>query len=270
MRTLLILVEIAVGAVLAGAAIVFLGLYDVSATQQHLAPTFHVLQTGMRESVKRHSRDIDAPPLEDPALVARGLTHYREHCVQCHGAPGVAPHPFALGMRPQPANLAHTAREWSAAELFWTVKHGIKMTGMPAWEFRMSEDDIWAIVAFLRKLPSYTPQAYQALKAPGHRHAKEAGDKPADPERGKMAITQYACLTCHKIPGVVGLHAPVGPPLDHIGTRSFIAGVLPNTPENMVRWLRSPQDVNPRSAMPDLGLTERDARDIAAYLRSLK
>ena len=69
---------------------------------------------------------------------------------------------------------------------------------------------------------------------------------------------------------MVGAAAPVGPPLDGIGTREIVAGTLPNTTGNMVRWLRAPQELNPLSAMPDLGVTERDARDIAAYLSTLK
>jgi mono/diheme cytochrome c family protein len=143
------------------------------------------------------------------------------------------------------------------------------MTGMPAWQFRMADDDIWAVVALLRKLPSYTPQAYRALKTPQYAHA-DAPPTPPDARRGKLALGQYACIACHRIPGVAGASAPVGPPLEGIGSRRFIAGTLPNTPENMLRWLRSPQAVNPRSAMPDLGVTERDARDMAAYLETLK
>jgi cytochrome c2 len=100
--------------------------------------------------------------------------------------------------------------------------------------------------------------------------AQPAPDAAPDAARGRKAIHQYACVTCHAIPGIVGPNAPVGPPLAAIGTRGFIAGVLPNTPQNMVRWLRHPQAVNPRSAMPDLGVTERDAHDIAAYLSTLR
>lgn len=67
----------------------------------------------------------------------------------------------------------------------------------------------------------------------------------------------------------MGANAPVGPPLAGISARGFLGGVLPNTPENLVRWLRAPQEINPRTAMPDLGVSERDARDIAAYLATL-
>jgi mono/diheme cytochrome c family protein len=172
-------------------------------------------------------------------------------------------------MTPVPANLAYTAREWPAAELFWVIREGIKMTGMPAWKFRMVDADLWAVVAFLRQMPRLSPAQYQAMKSAAVEPGKDSPGKP-DLERGRRAINQYACVTCHAIPGVVGPNAPVGPPLERIGARGFLGGVLPNTPENMVRWLRAPQEVNPRTAMPDLGVSERDARDIAAYLSTLK
>jgi cytochrome c1 len=98
----------------------------------------------------------------------------------------------------------------------------------------------------------------------------EEADGPGDAKRGKLAIEQYACVTCHRIPGIVGEHAPVGPPLARMATRELIAGVIANNPQNMVKWLREPQKLHPRTTMPDLGVTERDARDIAAYLATLK
>ena len=72
------------------------------------------------------------------------------------------------------------------------------------------------------------------------------------------------------IPGIVGSNAPVGPPLAGVASRQMLGGVLPNSPENMVRWLRDPQKIAPLTAMPDLGVTERDAHDIAAYLATLR
>lgn len=254
----------------AGAGIViYAGWYNISA-DQHLAPTFHVLDYALRRAVRQHARDIAVPPLEDPAMKKRGLALYRAHCVRCHGAPGVAPEPFALAMTPAPAALAHTAREWTAAQLYWVVKRGIKMTGMPAWEYRMSEDDLWAVVAFLVEMPRLSPAEYRALKAPAYDRPEEPGPQTPDAKRGRQAIDHYACVTCHRIPGVVGDNAPVGPPLDGIGARDYIAGILENTPRNLARWLRNPHAIDPDSAMPDLGVSERDARDMAAYLSTLK
>ena len=87
-----------------------------------------------------------------------------------------------------------------------------------------------------------------------------------DPARGPAAFRAYGCQTCHTIGGVPGANAVVGPPLDGLAARAYIAGVLPNSGENLVRWIRDPQGVDEKTAMPDVGVTERDARDIAAYI----
>ena len=269
MRAVRILAAVAVLGLVAAIGFIYSGWYDISATDEHLRPTYWTLETAMRRSVRERGERIAVPPLQDPAMIARGVAAYRQHCVSCHGAPGVAPEPFALGMTPTPANLAHTAREWPAGDLFWVVKNGIKMSGMPAFEFRLREDELWTVVAFLKRLPQLSPEDYAALRA-GEVVARADEAAVPDAARGKRAVHQYACLSCHAIPGLVGANAPVGPPLEGIGSRAVIAGVLANTPDNMVRWLRGPRQVNPHSAMPDLGVSERDARDIAAFLAQLK
>ncbi len=96
--------------------------------------------------------------------------------------------------------------------------------------------------------------------------AQELGDA----RHGAELIATLGCGGCHGIDGIAGAIGNVGPPLSHVGTRVYLAGVLENTPANMVAWLRHPQRIVPRNAMPDIGLDERDARDIAAYLYELK
>ncbi|MFC5499708.1 c-type cytochrome [Caenimonas terrae] len=91
-----------------------------------------------------------------------------------------------------------------------------------------------------------------------------------DLRRGEALIRQFGCASCHAIPGIGGARGNVGPPLNHVGSRTFIAGMLRNNPANLVRWIRTPQSVVPGNAMPDLGLTEVQARDIAAYLYTLR
>ena len=189
--------------------------------------------------------------------------------MQCHGAPGVAPDAFALGLTPSPANLALAAREWEPAALYWVIRYGIKMSGMPAWEFRLADDELWAIVAFMNRLPALGPDAYRKMAEalpPTTPPLEAAPSGDGDPDRGRIALQQYACVTCHVIPGVVSAEHPVGPSLDGIGSRKYLAGRLANTPEAMIEWLRAPQRHAPGSAMPDLGVTERDARDMAAFL----
>lgn len=87
-----------------------------------------------------------------------------------------------------------------------------------------------------------------------------------DAGRGQAAVLRYGCAACHTIPGVPSYGANVGPPLSSLAKRSYLAGVLPNTPANLVRWLQDPAQVDPRTAMPSLGVTEAEAADIAAYL----
>jgi cytochrome c len=91
-----------------------------------------------------------------------------------------------------------------------------------------------------------------------------------DALRGNAVIEQYSCGSCHTIPGVRGAHGVVAAPLLWFSRRSFIAGEVPNTPENLVRWVRTPQSIEPRTAMPAVGLSEQQARDVAAYLYTLR
>lgn len=103
------------------------------------------------------------------------------------------------------------------------------------------------------------------------------GEKPVktmvangDPKQGKHLIERYGCAACHAIPGVDHLGSNVGPPLEKFGLRAYVGGVLPNNPENLVRWLQNPPAVDPRTAMPNLGISESEARHMAAYLFTLK
>lgn len=91
-------------------------------------------------------------------------------------------------------------------------------------------------------------------------------DFGGDLRNGKLLLGRYSCGACHEIPGVEGANGLVGPPLGAFSRRTMIAGMLPNTPSNLVLWLRHPQSVTPGNAMPDVGLTDPQARDIAAYL----
>jgi cytochrome c len=91
-----------------------------------------------------------------------------------------------------------------------------------------------------------------------------------DTAAGAALITKLGCGSCHEIPGIVDADGMVGPPLDHMSKRQYIAGVLRNTPDNMVRWLRFPQQVVPGNAMPDLGIDDHDARQLTAYIATLK
>lgn len=105
-----------------------------------------------------------------------------------------------------------------------------------------------------------------ACHAPG----KPAWSGLGDPNRGAVLITQAQCGACHQIPGVENANGLVGPPLVHFARRTMVAGLLPNTPDNLVRWISDPQSVTPGNAMPSSGLSPRQARDVAAYLYTLR
>lgn len=96
------------------------------------------------------------------------------------------------------------------------------------------------------------------------------GPQGGDPQRGAAEIRNVGCGSCHKIPGIAGADGLVGPPLDLIGRRIYLAGVLRNTPENLRAWLRNPQKFVPGNAMPDMNLSDEQSRNIAAYLYTLK
>jgi cytochrome c len=100
-----------------------------------------------------------------------------------------------------------------------------------------------------------------------------AGDKPVlggDPEQGRLLLRQFGCGGCHRIPGVADAQGNVGPPLDGVAKRVYLGGILPNRPESMTRWIRAPQAFDPHTAMPDLGVSEEHARDMVAYLYTLR
>jgi len=118
--------------------------------------------------------------------------------------------------------------------------------------------------------------AVAALPATACDGAREANAREAaamtggDPSRGPDLLRKYGCQSCHTIPGVIGADGLVGPPLAGIASRSYIGGVLPNAPENMLRWIRDPKAVDPLTAMPNTGVTPSDARHIAAYLYTVR
>ena len=89
-------------------------------------------------------------------------------------------------------------------------------------------------------------------------------------DRGQQSLAGFGCGSCHVIDGVTGAHGKIGPPLTGIAERAIIAGQLANTPENMVRWIRDPQAVEANTAMPNLQVSEQSARDMVAYLYTLK
>ena len=108
------------------------------------------------------------------------------------------------------------------------------------------------------------------LAATGCSSDEEFAALGGDPENGRLLLRQFGCGGCHTIPGVAAAQGRVGPPLEGISRRVYLAGALPNTPENMLGFIRTPQSVDPRTAMPDLGVSDAHGRDMVAYLYTLR
>jgi mono/diheme cytochrome c family protein len=164
MRTVILTLLSALGlAVLGGLAFVYAGVYDVAATSPHWPLTYWAMDTVRTRSVKMHANGITPPPwITEETKVIDGTAHFAAHCASCHGAPGVPRGDIADGLYPAPADLKQVARRYTPGELFWILKNGIKMSGMPSWSDH-SDDELWVTVAFLEKLPEMTEPDYAKL-----------------------------------------------------------------------------------------------------------
>ncbi|HEX2254237.1 MAG TPA: c-type cytochrome [Thermoanaerobaculia bacterium] len=169
------------------------GVVSVRARPGHWPVTEAFLQYAKTRSVATHSLAVPPPPdLTDPALVLRGAGHFVTGCQPCHGGPGLHHPPIARAMTPHPPYLPEEVPDWKPRELFYMVKHGLKLTGMPAWPSEKRDDEVWAMVAFLLTLPGLDSDAYRAL-AYGETLEVPRGTVP---ER-----VLESCARCHGLDG---------------------------------------------------------------------
>jgi len=146
-----------------GLIIIYSGLYDVSAAKKESGFTEWILETTMDNSIEKNAKDIHIPSdLNDIEKIKEGSHHYKEMCEICHGGPGLEESELAKGLNPKVPDLEHSAKEMKTEELFWITKNGIKMTAMPAWGLTHSDDKIWAMIAFIKKLPGMSPEKYKS------------------------------------------------------------------------------------------------------------
>jgi len=181
--------------VLFGFLLAWSGLYNIAASRGHWAVVEWLLTFGMRNSVETHALGIEPPPLDGEDLWRLGGAHFHSGCAYCHGAPGVSISSVPRSMLPPPPDLATSMRSWRDRELFWIVKHGIKYTGMPAWVAQQRDDEVWAVVAFLRRLPNLDPTAYRDIALGGMRIPPQSGRQIATTETTTEAAG--ACARCH-------------------------------------------------------------------------
>jgi putative membrane protein len=183
----------------------------------------------------------------------------------------LAPRPWFSAHAPGGAGLTGLEDQQLAGLVMWvpagTLLTGFALALLAAW-FRHAE----------RRAPSLGRPLFALLLAPALAVALAACDAAwptatamtgGDPARGRAAIRKYGCQTCHTIPGVGGADATVGPPLARLAGRGYVAG-RPNAPTSLIEWIRHPQQVRPATPMPEMGVTEADGRDIAAYLYTLR
>jgi mono/diheme cytochrome c family protein len=158
MRVLILVVALFLIAIL----FLYSGTYNMSAMVPHNRITLKLINILKDNSEEHYSKDIVAPNLTDTSMINMGFAHYNEMCVGCHGAPGISRDETGLGLYPKPPDLSKSAKEIPPSELFWITKNGVKMTGMPSFGKTHKDDKIWAIVAFLKKLPGMTKDQYKA------------------------------------------------------------------------------------------------------------
>jgi mono/diheme cytochrome c family protein len=142
---------------------VWSGVYNIGADNHHFPITYKVMQTLRDRSIHLRSKDIAVPNLGDEQLILKGAGQYAAMCTGCHLAPGMQDSEIRPGLYPQPPNLSQVRVD--PKDAFWVIKHGIKMSAMPAWGTSHDDATIWSMVAFLRKLPDLTPAQYKDIVA---------------------------------------------------------------------------------------------------------
>jgi hypothetical protein len=167
MKLLALIGFVAIVVALAAAAYFFGGFYSVAATAEDPAIVKWALIKVRMASIGRHATDAPPIPLDDPANVQAGARAFAARgCTNCHGGPGVEWAKFSEGLNPDPPDLKDVVKERQPGELFWVIKNGINMTGMPSFsKIEVPDKEIWTIVAFIKKLPTVSDADYKAWTA---------------------------------------------------------------------------------------------------------
>lgn len=169
---LLVLVVVGTG------VFIWSGAYNIAADNPHWPLTEWLMDAARDRSIAENSSDVVVPPLDDESLIRSGAGNYDAMCIGCHLKPGVERSEASAGLYPAPPNLARRRTD-DAARTFWVIKHGIKMSGMPAWGKSMDDASIWGMVAFLQKLPGMSEADYHELveSSEGHTHGSGNHDE---------------------------------------------------------------------------------------------
>ncbi|MGE0716642.1 MAG: c-type cytochrome [Alphaproteobacteria bacterium] len=263
---------IAAGGLVLAALFVWSGIYNVSASRQHLDVTTWLLDIVRRQSVRTYSLGIETPPLDDPGLIRLGAAHYELGCASCHGAPGRPASALAGAMLPEPPPLDEAVRQWQPKHLFWIVLNGQKYTGMPAWVEPRRPDEVWSVIAFLRHLATLDAAGYRKIAGLG-----PAGiDRPPGIEPANPGALAESCRRCHDESGAIaGGRAPplsgqtpvyLARALSEYAAGSRPSGIMqlvarplpPDAIERLARRFSSPEPMSPISAAPPASARGRD------------
>jgi len=204
MKIFRIVLLMIVVALIAATSFIHFGVFEVAADKPHSRPVYWLAETVRERSIAMRARNLEVPNLEDSEMLLAGGPDYNEMCAGCHLKPGQTQSEISLGLYPQPPNLSQASAqsdlETAAKRRFWIIKHGLKMTGMPAWGATHDDTRIWAMVAFIQKLPTLDAAKYQILTARaegelGHEHG------PQEPESA-AGTGEHEAHSAH--PGMAG------------------------------------------------------------------
>jgi cytochrome c553 len=224
--------------------VAWIGFFNVGASSGHWKITEWFLHFAMRSAVRTYALTVDVPEQLPRGAVQPAAGHYARGCAMCHGAPGEPRTTAVRRMLPQPPDLAQTVGQWTDAQLFRIVKHGIRFTGMPAWPAQERDDEIWAMVAFLRELPSMDADKYREL-------AYGASMPPFRPVG--LDETLKDCARCHGDGGE--------------GAGSFVPVIAGQSEAYLLESLRAYAQGKRPSGIMGLVVTGTDADEFAALAR---
>jgi cytochrome c553 len=245
----------------AGSLLVVSGLIPITASSGHWPITAWFLHFSLRRSVATYTLGLETPRLDEPKLVLKGAGHYETGCRPCHGSPATPPPRVLQHMLPPPPYLPPRIAAWQSAERFYIVKHGVKFTGMPAWPSQQRDDEVWAMVAFLRTFPDLDAEGYQRLvNFNGNSNGKTL---PSHERSQPQTVSRMAAQRCGRCHGVDGRGRGVGafPQLAAQRPAYFTAAL-----HAYARGERHSGIMEPIAA----GLSLEDMRELASYYASLE
>lgn len=239
-----------------GFLVAALGLVPIKASSGHWPITAWFLHFTMVRSVSTHTLGVEVPALDDSGMVLQGATHYATGCFPCHGDPSIHQPRIAKQMTPHPPYLPPIVDQWEPEELFYIVKHGVKFTGMPAWPTQQRDDEVWAIVAFLKKFPELTEQEYLRMVSGASQVIGQV--TPLEVLSGRSVVVQSLTESCNRCHGMDGQGREEG-------LAPKLAGQKPQYLEASLEAYRQGKRHSGIMEPIAVGLSREEIREVAEY-----